>query len=99
MGRGHRRAHRVLQADLWRSMIWVLAVSLAIIAMGIWAAYRLALRIRTSITALIEPAIAGPRRYPARPAHPLSRNALLGSALRHAGQMLSDTQRLPTTTR
>ena len=47
-----------LQADLWRSMIWVLAVSLAIIAMGIWAAYRLALRIRTSITALIEPAIA-----------------------------------------
>ena len=58
-----------LQADLWRSMIWVLAVSLAIIAMGIWAAYRLALRIRTSITALIEPAIALGRgdTLPSRP--------------------------------
>lgn len=84
-----------LQADLWRSMIWVLAVSLAIIAMGIWAAYRLALRIRTSITALIEPAIALGRgdTLPVPPTR-YRETALLGSALRHAGQMLSDTQRL-----
>lgn len=84
-----------LQADLWRSMIWVLAVSLAIIAMGIWAAYRLALRIRTSITALIEPAIALGRgdTLPVPPTR-YRETALLGSALQHAGQMLSDTQRL-----
>lgn len=76
-------------------MIWVLAVSLAIIAMGIWAAYRLALRIRTSITALIEPAIALGRgdTLPVPPTR-YRETALLGSALQHAGQMLSDTQRL-----
>ena len=36
----------------------------------------------------------GPRRYPAVPPTRYRETALLGSALRHAGQMLSDTQRL-----
>ena len=47
-----------LTADLWRSLIWGACAGLAIIAAGIWAAYRLATRIEHAVAALVPPAIA-----------------------------------------
>lgn len=84
-----------LQSDLWRSMVWVIGVGLTIIAMGIWAAYRLALQIRASITSLSEPAIAlGRGGAVSVPATQYRETALLGDSLLRAGQLLSHAQQL-----
>ena len=58
LDRGGRRALSALTADLWRSLIWGACAGLAIIAAGIWAAYRLATRIEHAVAALVPPAIA-----------------------------------------
>lgn len=84
-----------LQADLWRSMIWVLVAGVAIIAMGVFASYLLARQIKNSITMLIEPAIAlGQGGAVSVPSTKYHETALLGESLRHAGQMLSQTREL-----
>lgn len=84
-----------LQADLWRSMIWVLGVGIGIILAGLWAAYRLALQISGSITSLVDPALAlGRGQSVAVPRTSYAETAQLGASLQRAGNLLSHAQQL-----
>ncbi|WP_191575924.1 sensor domain-containing diguanylate cyclase [Achromobacter insolitus] len=84
-----------LQADLWRSMSWVLGVGIGIILAGLWAAYRLALQIGGSITSLVDPALAlGRGQSVAVPRTAYAETAQLGASLLHAGELLTHAQKL-----
>ena len=86
-----------LTADLWRSLIWGACAGLAIIAAGIWAAYRLATRIEHAVAALVPPAIAlGRGEAVDVPESRYSETAMLGRSL-HASRMLSQARRQGTT--
>ena len=83
-----------LTADLWRSLIWGACAGLAIIAAGIWAAYRLATRIEHAVAALVPPAIAlGRGEAIDVPESRYSETAMLGRSLLHASRMLSQARR------
>ena len=93
LDRGGGRALSALTADLWRSLIWGACAGLAIIAAGIWAAYRLATRIEHAVAALVPPAIAlGRGEAVDVPESRYSETAMLGRSL-HASRMLSQARR------
>ena len=86
----------IVEAELYKSITWLIASAAAAFAVGIWFAVRLSARVSSSIRALVEPALSLGSAYPVEHSPPtrLKEAEAVAQAIVHAGRMLKATRHL-----